>query len=415
MPPKGVSSVSDLNVITVSGLTKYIKSMLESDRRLQSFTVSGEISNLTIHRSGHLYFAIKDELAVINAVMFRNSAATLPFKPENGMKIIAKGRISVFEPAGRYQVIVTSMSVDGVGDLYVAFEMLKNKLQKEGLFDAEHKLPIPKIPSKIGVITSPTGAAIHDIINVTGRRFPFAKIVIYPSLVQGDDAPLQLIRALEYFERTKSVDVIIIGRGGGSIEDLWAFNNENLARVIYDMSVPVISAVGHEIDFTICDFVSDVRAPTPSAAAEIAVPDTEDLLTKFANVNKRLLTVIKRNLEYYSQKVDSLKKSRVFTDTEFLTEHYRLLLDHITEKLFGATLLRINKSEACFSTSAAKLDALSPLKIMSRGYLLADSESGALIKSVRNISVGENIRLKLCDGSAACTVKSINKDDAHEK
>lgn len=402
--------MSEANVITVSGLTKYIKSMLESDVRLQSFTVSGEISNLTIHRTGHLYFAVKDEFAVLNAVMFRGSAASLTFKPENGMKIIAKGRISVFEPAGRYQIIVTSMTVDGVGDLYAAFEMLKVKLQKEGLFDREHKLPIPKIPLCIGVITSPTGAAIRDIINVCKRRFPFARLLVYPSLVQGDGAPEQLLKALEYFEKSKCADVIIIGRGGGSIEDLWAFNDERLARAIYEMTVPVISAVGHEIDFTICDFVADMRAPTPSAAAEIAVPDTKDMLSRFSNVNKRMSSVLRHKLEFYLQKYDALNKSRVFNDKEFLTEHYQLMLDHLAEKLQSAFFAKTDKSKSKFETLTAKLDALSPLKIMSRGYLLAENKEGKMIKSISTVSVGENLKLKLCDGSVYCTVNSITED-----
>ncbi len=403
--------MADSNVITVSGLTKYIKSMLESDVRLQNFTVSGEISNMTIHRSGHLYFAIKDELAVINAVMFRSSAASLAFKPENGMKIIAKGRISVFEPAGRYQIVVSSIKADGVGDLYVAFEQLKIKLQREGLFDGSHKLAVPKIPSVIGVITSPTGAAVRDIINVLGRRFPFARVLLYPSLVQGEDAPRDLIRALLYFERTKCADVIIIGRGGGSIEDLWAFNDEQLARTIYNMTVPVISAVGHEIDFTICDFVADMRAPTPSAAAELAVPHTTDMLQKFSNVNKRIISILEHRLEFFYHKYESLKNSRIFTACEFFTQRHQLLLDHAFERLFSAMSLKINKADAQFSTLAAKLDALSPLKIMSRGYLLAENESGSVLKSIEDVNIGQDIYIRMCDGKAKCTVNSTAKGE----
>lgn len=414
VPRKGESFLSETNVITVSGLTKYIKSTLESDIHLQSFSVSGEISNLTIHRSGHLYFAIKDDLAVLNAVMFRSSAASLTFKPENGMKIIAKGRISVFEPAGRYQIVVTSMTVDGIGDLYIAYEMLKQKLQKEGLFDNSHKSAIPKIPARIGVITSPTGAAVRDIINVTGRRFPFSDILLYPSLVQGEDAPGQLIRALKYFESKRCVDVIIIGRGGGSIEDLWAFNDEKLARTIYNMTIPVISAVGHEIDFTICDFVADMRAPTPSAAAEIAVPNTEDMLNKFSNVNKRLTLILEKKLEYYNQKLDLLYNSRVFTDSGFFTQQYKIHLEHIFEKLSASAFAKIKTSQAVFEKLTAKLDALSPLKIMSRGYLLAQNSSGHLIKNSNDITVSDEILLKLCDGTAGCTVNYIDKDEKNE-
>ncbi len=396
------------NVITVSGLTKYIKSVLENDVKLLNFTVSGEISNLTVHRTGHLYFAIKDENAVINAVMFRGNVGTLKFKPENGQKIIAKGKISVFEPAGRYQVLVTSMEIDGIGDLYVAFEMLKKKLESEGLFSSSHKLRLPKIPKTIGVITSPTGAAIRDIINVLGRRFPYSKVLLYPSLVQGDGAPKQLINALEFFERTRCVDVIIIGRGGGSIEDLWAFNNEELAYCIYNMTIPVISAVGHEIDFTICDFVADMRAPTPSAAAELAVPDTDEMVSRFDNVTKRLKLLLKKKTDSCIQRYISVSQSRVLNDPSFITDSRQLLLDHSFERLCSSYDLAFKNSLIAFEKLSTKLDALSPLKIMSRGYLFAKKDDGIIVKSVSDVSLGDTIHLKLSDGSADCTVKNVN-------
>lgn len=398
------------NIITVTGLTKYIKSVLESDINLASFSVSGEISNLTIHRTGHLYFAIKDEGAVINAVMFRSSVAHLKFKPENGMKIIAKGKISVFEPGGRYQVLVTSMQVDGIGDLYVAYELLKKKLEAEGLFSQSHKMQMPKIPKTVGVITSPTGAAIRDIINVLARRFPYSNVLLYPSLVQGEGAPAQLINALKYFDKSKCVDVIIIGRGGGSIEDLWAFNSEELARQIYSMSVPVISAVGHEIDFTICDFAADLRAPTPSAAAEIAVPDTEDMLSKFDNVNKRLKLILKRQVDKASQQLEHLSRSRIFTDAEVMFESRTLILDHDIEKLYRLLDASVSKYESLFEKNASKLDALSPLKIMSRGYLFARGANDKIVKSVNDICVDDTVKLKLYDGNAECSVNKIIKD-----
>lgn len=398
------------NVITVSGLTKYIKSILESDLRLASFVVSGEISNLTIHRTGHLYFAIKDENSVINAVMFKSCVSSLKFKPENGMKILAKGKITVFEPAGRYQVMVTSMEVDGIGDLYVAYELLKKKLEAEGLFSQLHKKQLPKIPKVVGVITSPTGAAIRDIINVLGRRFPYSEVLLYPSLVQGDGAAPQLIHALKYFETTKCADVVIIGRGGGSIEDLWAFNDEALARYIYSMSVPVISAVGHEIDFTICDFVADMRAPTPSAAAEIAVPDTSDMLVKFENVNKRLRLNLKKQIDTSEQRYKHLADSRIFSDADLLFENRYLLLDHSTEKLYNSLKISIAEAEGKFEKNASKLDALSPLKIISRGYLFARNEKGKIVKSVEDISEKSKINLRLANGSAECQVNNIIKE-----
>ena len=395
------------NVITVSGLTKYIKSVLESDVKLMNFTVSGEISNLTIHRTGHLYFDIKDENAVINAVMFRGSASVLKFKPENGMKILAKGKITLFEPSGRYQVMVTSMQPDGIGDLYVAYELLKKKLEREGLFSELHKNRLPKIPRTIGVVTSPTGAAIRDILNVLNRRFPYSRVLLYPSLVQGDGAPRQLIRALEYFETTKCVDVIIIGRGGGSIEDLWAFNDEELARFIFKMTVPVISAVGHEIDFTICDFVSDKRAPTPSAAAEIAVPDTDDTILKFDNVVKRLKLILKRKIDFSSQRFKNLSENKVLRDPSFIVDNRQLLLDHNFERLCNVVDGRLLSSLSSLEKYGAKLDALSPLKIISRGYLFAKNDMGIIIKRISDMPIGSVVHLNLCDGTAECTVDSI--------
>ncbi len=395
------------NVITVSGLTKYIKSVLENDIRLTNFTVSGEISNLTIHRTGHLYFAIKDENAVINAVMFRGNVSSLKFKPENGMKIIAKGKISVFEPAGRYQVLVTSMEVDGIGDLYVAYEMLKKKLESEGLFLQAHKNKLPKFPRTIGVVTSPTGAAIRDIINVLQRRFPFSRVLIYPSLVQGDGAPKQLIKAMNFFEATKCADVVIIGRGGGSIEDLWAFNDEELARYIYGMTVPVISAVGHEIDFTICDFVSDMRAPTPSAAAEIAVPDTDEMITRFANVDKRLKLLLKKKVETCEQHFNLVSKNKVLNDPSYIIDMRQMYVDHFVEKLSTSFDFCLNKSANVYERLVSKLDALSPLKIMGRGYLFAKNDDGNVIKSVNDLNIDNKIHLKLKDGSADCTVNKI--------
>lgn len=398
------------NIITVSDVTKIIKNLLETNYELVALTVSGEISNLTIHRTGHLYFAIKDENSVLNAVMFRGNVSSLKFKPQNGMKIIAKGRISVFEPTGRYQLVVSSMEQDGIGDLYVAFEQLKKKLEAEGLFSQTYKKQIPKIPKCVGVITSPTGAAVRDIINVLGRRFPYSNILLYPSLVQGDGAPVQLIKALKYFESAGNADVIIIGRGGGSIEDLWAFNNEELARCIFDMTIPVISAVGHETDFTICDFVSDVRAPTPSAAAELAVPNTDDMLTKFENVNKRLKLILGRNLDNAKQRYIRLAKSRVLNDPSYILDNRQLLADYLTEKLYSNANVKLSNSESQLMQLTAKMDALSPLKIMGRGFLFAKTSDDKVLKSVNDITEKEKINLRLCDGNAYCTIDKIIKE-----
>jgi len=269
------------NALTVTQLNEYIKMMFDSQPTLNRLLVRGEISNFVNHRSGHFYFTLKDENSLIRAVMFKSAAMKLNFQPENGMRVIARGKVSVFPRDGQYQLYADDMELDGIGGLYVAFEQLKNKLAAEGLFDESRKRPLPRFPSKIGIITSPTGAAIRDMINVTGRRYPMAEITIYPALVQGSDAPRSLAAGIRYFNNAdKRPDVIIIGRGGGSIEDLWAFNNEQLARFIANSEIPVISAVGHETDFTICDFVADRRAPTPSAAAELAVPDSYELHTR---------------------------------------------------------------------------------------------------------------------------------------
>ena len=292
--------------LSVCDLNNYIKNAFENDRLLSAVTVRGEISNFVNHRSGHMYFSLKDEESQIRAVMFRSKAIGLKFLPENGMKVTVHGSVAVYTRDGSYQIYVNTMQPDGVGALYLAYEQLKNKLRDEGLFDEEHKKPIPKMPGRIGVITASTGAAIRDILTVTERRYPLADIYVYPALVQGEGAEDDLIAGVDYFDRSSLVDVVIIGRGGGSIEDLWAFNSERLARRIYDASVPIISAVGHETDFTICDFVSDMRAPTPSAAAELAVPDRTELLRYVDYCSERLDTALIRKLDKCAERFDSL-------------------------------------------------------------------------------------------------------------
>ena len=282
------------DILSVSALNNYIKNIFENNRTLSSVTVRGEISNFVNHRSGHLYFTLKDADGQIRSVMFKSRALTLKFMPESGMKVIVHGSVTVYPRDGSYQLYATSMQPDGIGALYLAYEQMKERLAKEGLFDESHKLPIPRIPATVGVITSPTGAAVRDIINVTGRRFPQAKILLYPALVQGEGAEASLISALDYLDKSGLCDVIIIGRGGGSIEDLWAFNGESLARRIYYATTPIISAVGHETDFTICDFVADMRAPTPSAAAEIAVPDRRELAQRLDSFVERLSLALLR-------------------------------------------------------------------------------------------------------------------------
>ena len=311
------------NALTVTSLNEYIKRVIDADSFLSGVLVKGEISNFVYHRTGHLYFTLKDENSLIKSVMFSFSASKLKFMPENGMKVIVHGRVAAFTRDGTYNLYCDRMEPDGIGALYVAYEQLKKKLEAEGLFAQERKRPLPKIPTRIGVITSPTGAAVRDIINVVTRRFKYAKIVLYPSLVQGESAPAQLISGVKYFNENKAADVIILGRGGGSIEDLWAFNDEGLARVVAASQIPIISAVGHETDFTICDFVADRRAPTPSAAAEIAVPDTAELMRKINNITGRMELLLYENIKRKSEKLSMLAKSKVLTDPIYMLDEKR--------------------------------------------------------------------------------------------
>ncbi len=397
--------------ITVSALTAYIKSLLETDEHLMRVYLSGEISNLTLHRSGHVYFKLKDDKAVISAVMFRSSAARLRFVPQNGTKVVVLGRISVFEPNGNYQIYIDQMQPDGIGEMYLIYEQLKNKLDKEGMFDPAHKKPIPKLPKRVGVITSPTGAAVRDIINILSRRCKLCDILLYPALVQGEGAEADLLKALDYFDTQKNVDVIIIGRGGGSLEDLWAFNSERLAYRIYNMSIPVISAVGHETDFTICDFVSDLRAPTPSAAAELATPDQNQILQSLSKADERMWASLKKQYDFLKDRYLRLASSRALTDADSITETRQMIVDNLIERLCKNTSLKISRAENTFASAAAKLDALSPLKVLGRGYIVAQNQNAKIIKSARELDIGQSITLTLKDGRADCNVAKIEKGE----
>lgn len=397
--------------ITVSALTAYIKSLLETDEHLMRVYLSGEISNLTLHRSGHVYFKLKDDKAVISAVMFRSSAARLRFVPQNGTKVVVLGRISVFEPNGNYQIYIDQMQPDGIGEMYLIYEQLKNKLDKEGMFDPAHKKPIPKLPKRVGVITSPTGAAVRDIINILSRRCKLCDILLYPALVQGEGAEADLLKALDYFDAQKNVDVIIIGRGGGSLEDLWAFNSERLAYRIYNMSIPVISAVGHETDFTICDFVSDLRAPTPSAAAELATPDQNEILQSLSKADERMRASLKKQYDFLKDRYLRLASSRALTDADAITETRQMIVDNLIERLCKNTSLKISRAENTFASAAAKLDALSPLKVLGRGYIVAQNQNAKIIKSALELDIGQSITLTLKDGRADCNVAKIEKGE----
>lgn len=398
--------------ITVTALNEYIKSRLDADAHLQNVAVRGEISNFTNHyKSGHFYFTLKDEGGVLRAVMFKFNAQKISFTPENGMKVIATGRVSSFVRDGQYQLYCESMEPDGIGALYLAFEQLKNRLALEGLFDEANKKPLPKCPLKVGVITSPTGAAVRDIIHVAGRRFPLAKLILNPVLVQGELAAPQLVSAVRYFNEVYPVDVIIIGRGGGSLEELWAFNDEALAREIYKSHVPVVSAVGHETDFTICDFVSDVRAPTPSAAAEIAVPDREDMRRKFFNVQDVLSRIVLARLERERAQVNVYAQKPVLSSPIGFLSERRIPVDRAEEALLRAMKNRVEKAQSSVGTLAAKLDALSPLSAFSRGYSAVLSENGRAVTHVSDLKIGEKITLKTRGGTASATVDSVEKEN----
>lgn len=399
------------SVITVSQLNFYIKSLLDESPALREIYITGEISNLTDHyRSGHIYLSLKDDKALVRAVMFAGNARHLRFKPEEGMKVIARGRVSVYEATGQYQLYIEDMQPDGIGALNLAYEQLKKKLSAEGLFSDEIKKPIPAYPKRIGVITSPTGAAVQDILNILGRRYPIAEVVFCPVLVQGENASAQLIDAIERFNKANAADVIIIGRGGGSIEDLWAFNDEKLARTIAKSDIPVISAVGHETDFTICDFVADLRAPTPSAAAELATPNMTELLSYLKSVKDSLPAIIQRRIDFEKQELDNLASSKVLLSPDEFINIRKNELDMLSADMIKAFKAILSENQREFAALSAKLDALSPLSVLSRGYSIVQNKN-KVIKSAKELNIGQNIMVKLSDGKAECEVKAITLDE----
>lgn len=398
------------SAISVTQLNEYVKSLIDGDSNLRDVYIKGEISNFKNHYStGHFYFSLKDASSTVRAVMFKSSAAKLTFVPENGMLIIAHGRVSSFVRDGQYQLYVDAIEPDGVGSLYIAYEQLKRKLEAEGLFATERKRQIPKIPSRVGVITSATGAAVRDIINVTGRRFPFAEVIVYPALVQGEGAVASLISGLEFFSKSNGADVIIIGRGGGSIEDLWAFNSEQLARCIAASPIPVISAVGHETDFTIADFVSDVRAPTPSAAAEIAVPDTYELKHKITNIIRRESALLSQRIASARDTVKRYAESRTLSDPSYQIDERRMTLAFFTEKLNSSASKKAKDGRTSLALAAGKLSALDPMAVLTRGYGAVYGTDGKIVKSITSLSPGERIDIHLSDGNVAAEVREITK------
>jgi len=396
-------------VISVKQLNSYVKSLLESDEHLCSFYLKGEISNFKDHyQSGHLYFSLKDSDAVIRAVMFRSSAAYLKFKPQDGMSVICRGRVSLYERDGSYQFYAEEMIPDGVGDLTVAFNQIKEKLEAKGYFDPEIKKPITEFPKRIAVITSDTGAAVQDILNITSRRYPLCEIIMCPVRVQGDSAVFELIDAIKRVDKLFLVDTIIIGRGGGSIEDLWAFNSEELAEAIHECKTPVISAVGHETDFTICDFVSDLRAPTPSAAAELAVPDIGELRSYIKNLTDRIALRESEMLKNTRLKIESLFNIRIKNHIESLINQQDMRIDKLLDSLMNNINLRLQKADHSFRKSVAQLDALSPLNVLARGYCIPEKDSAPA--SLEKLNVGDRIDLIFTNGKAECSVDKIIKE-----
>ncbi len=392
-----IKELSTINTYTVTQVNRYIKKILDNDFILSNIMVKGEISNFKNHSSGHMYFSLKDENAAMKCVMFRGQALSLKFKLEDGMKVVISGYVSSYEKDGQCQLYCDFMELDGVGDLYAKYEKLKEKLAKEGLFDENKKKKLPLLPKCVAVITSPTGAVIRDILNVSQRRFPKANIKLFPSSVQGEGAYRELVRQVEFINENNLADVIIIGRGGGSIEDLWNFNSEELAYAIYNSKIPVVSAVGHETDFTICDFVSDLRAPTPSAAAEVVFPILDELVYKLETFEKRLRLALTGNLESKRKRLIKLKESYYFKRPEELINKLKIRSDMATKDLIKANEKNINKAKNEFSNIVSKLDALSPLKTLSRGYSVVLKDN-MFVKSEKNIAVGEEFSVKLNDG-----------------
>ena len=397
-------------IFTVSELNQFIKDLLDNVPPLTDLLLRGEISNYKVYPSGHHYFTLKDSQCAVKCVLFKGSAMKLRFRPENGMQVIASGRISVYPRDGAYQLYCTGLSPDGVGDLSVAYEQLKEKLRLEGLFDEAHKKPLPLYPRRIAIVTSPAGAAVHDMIRILRRRYPIAKVLLLPVRVQGTEAPAEIAGAIRYANRHQLADVLITGRGGGSLEDLWAFNDERVARAIYDSEIPVISAVGHEPDVAISDFVADRRASTPSNAAEIAVPDRMELLRWLDGADSRMARGVTRQLKASQERLDSLAQKRVLTDPTALIADKGMQLDHLQHRLAAAMRAVTDRESGQFAALASALDALSPLRVLGRGYALAQTESGEVLRSAAQTAAGERIRVRLARGQLVCDVAETKEE-----
>ena len=397
-------------VLTITQINEYIRTMMDTDNLLCGIAVKGEISNYKVYPSGHHYFTLKDENSALKCVMFRSSAVRLRFRPENGMKVIAMGKISVYPRDGAYQLYCSAMTVDGVGDLHAAFEQLKEKLAAKGLFAQEHKKKLPKYPQKIGIVTSSAGAAIHDMLRILNKRYPLSEVLMLPVRVQGAEAPLEIVDAIQYANQHKLADLLIVGRGGGSIEDLWSFNDERVAYAIYESEIPVISAVGHEPDVTISDYVADVRAATPSNAAELAVPDQDGLRQTLDAMLSSMETAVMRNLKTSRQYLAALQASPALRSPVQYISQRRNALGLALARLISAHQHDIHTKKQKFISLTAKLDAMSPLKVIMRGYAMAQDANGNVIRSVIQAQKGEKIKVIVNDGSIFATINDVTED-----
>lgn len=407
MPDRQVWSVSQVNL--------FIKNLLDETPQLRGLLVRGELSNYKVYPSGHHYFTLKDSEGAMRCVMFRGAASKLRFRPENGMQVIVSGRVGVYPRDGAYQFYCTSLSADGIGDLYVAFEQLKEKLSREGLFDPAHKRPLPAYPQRIAIVTSGAGAAVHDMIRILRRRYPIAKVLLLPVRVQGVEAPPEIVGAIRYANRWKLADVLITGRGGGSIEDLWAFNDERVARAIYESEIPVISAVGHEPDVTIADYVADARASTPSNAAEIAVPDRNDVRARLTALERGMTKTEESRLSALRERLTALEQKRVLRDPMAFIADKRLLLDYTQKSLASLAEKQVGERRQRFAALCASLHAMSPLAVLARGYAVARTATGTVLRSADEVTVGETIDVTLGRGSLACTVNETRGENNHGK
>ena len=397
-------------VFSITQINEYLRGKMDADTLLSQIAVRGEISNYKMYPSGHHYFTLKDESAALKCVMFKSQASRLRFRPENGMKVIAMGKITVYPRDGAFQLYCGSMAMDGIGDLYAAFEQLKAKLAAQGLFAPEHKKKLPAIPGTIGIITSSAGAAVHDMLRILNHRFPLTKVRLLPVRVQGAEAPAEIAAAIRYANHYKLADLLIVGRGGGSIEDLWAFNDERVAYAIYESEIPIISAVGHEPDVTISDYVADLRAATPSNAAELAVPDQEALLQNLDAAASAMAAALSHQLRNARQRLDVLSGSAALSSPTGYLEQRQNQLEHLKSRLIAAQNQMLQQKRNRFVSCTAKLDAMSPLKVLSRGYSIVNAEDGAILRSVRQTAPKQQISVMLADGTITAIVSEIKEE-----